>query len=607
MIAAQRHRGPDADGVQVFGASGDALGAVPRPDVPATAGLGHCRLAIIDLDERANQPMCSSNGRYWLVFNGEIYNYLELRRELVRAGVTFRTESDSEVLLEAYVHWGEECLPLLNGMWALAIWDSRERSLFCSRDRLGIKPFHYVELKGGMAFASEIKGLFASGLVRPEFADHAVRAYVNEGTVMFGAETFWENVRQLPGGHVLRLKERGLTVNRWWEPPTDDQAAPYNPEQLGAVFEDAVRIRLRSDVPVGSCMSGGLDSTGIVATMRRLLGPKRAIRSFTAVHPESAVDGVDVNLDRRLAERMVDFGNLQPTWVSLPAAIDVGDLISFILHHDQPLRSSGVYNQYVTMRAIHEEGVKVVLDGQGSDELFLGYFQYYWVVFRELRRQRRWRDLLRWMPGVLRHRNGNLRNMVLHGMGGLTEPLRRLRIAHRARSFLNDPAFHPCSANGTNRNTYEERRLDEITGYHLPWLLRDEDLNSMAFSVEARLPFLDYRIVEAAARLDPLDHMRGGWSKYPVRRMFQGLVPSEIVWNRRKCGFYVDVMSKIVGARDLAREVFASSAILQRVFRRDVVERRLARGTVPPHLLFRMLCLGLLDTHVHRRVGEQVQ
>jgi len=297
MIKALKHRGPDGCGAAGFGLNGqpvevqykDSVESLQNGSQGMVVGLGHTRLAILDLSEAGRQPMSLGNGRLWIVYNGEIYNYLELRCELENEGYRFRTSTDTEVILAAYDRWGEACLDRFNGMWAFALWDTERRRLFCARDRMGIKPFYYVKTPDMFIFSSEIKALFLSGLVLKEWRPEAVVEYVVFRIASFEHETFYRGVSQLPPSHKLVVEDSGIEVTRWWSLPSPGKDySSLNINDLRYLIEDAVRIRLRSDVDVGACMSGGIDSTGIVSIMSRLRCSDNSnlntgIRTFTGL------------------------------------------------------------------------------------------------------------------------------------------------------------------------------------------------------------------------------------------------------------------------------------------------------------------------------------
>ena len=379
MIALQRHRGPDGEGFY---------------DTPG-ASLGHCRLAIIDLSDAGHQPMRDPSGRYCLTYNGEIYNYLELANELRALGHCFRSHSDTEVLLTAYRQWGEACLERLRGMFAFAIWDEQEQRLFAARDRLGIKPFHYwTDGQGRLAFASEIKALLAFvSTVRVN--RRLAQAFLAWSLLDHeAAETMFEDIWRLPPGHALTWEpDRGLSLKRYWhlevnndlETPPARQAALI--AEFRARFEESVALHLRSDVPVGTCLSGGLDSSSIVCTVSAELH-RRGIWREAWQHTVSACFD-DPRLDERpYIAAVAEATSCQTHFVFPRGEWLQHDLHALLWHQEEPVGGFSVYSQYCVARLAREQGLKVLLDGQGADEQLAGYRKFILAYVRQLLRAR---------------------------------------------------------------------------------------------------------------------------------------------------------------------------------------------------------------------------
>lgn len=410
-----RHRGPDDEGFALFDGrvkvqltgGDDTPEAVfdcksdyaPRGRIEMASkdglrlALGHRRLSILDLSPLGHQPM-TRDGRFWIVFNGEIFNYIELRDELRGLGVQFRTESDTEVLLAAYERWGTDCLARFNGMWAFAIYDRERGELFLARDRFGVKPLYYWRSPLGLAFSSEVKAFTAL----PGWSSRLNRArgwdFLALGLSDHTDETLFANVHQLRGGECLSLRlsdlpaaER-LPVRRWYELKPDPQAAGLSyAEAAKTVREkllDAVRLRLRSDVPLGSCLSGGIDSSAIVCCVNHLL-PKSSFRSaqhtFTACSHDSAYD------ERHFAELVADATGAEADFI-YPQPEQLFELLERITwHQDEPFNSTSIYAQWALFTAAAGAGIKVMLDGQGGDEVFAGYHMFWNPYFSELFRR----------------------------------------------------------------------------------------------------------------------------------------------------------------------------------------------------------------------------
>jgi asparagine synthase (glutamine-hydrolysing) len=584
MARALDHRGPDGDGE--FSDEGVAF--------------GFRRLAIIDLSEAAMQPFASDDGALRLVHNGEIYNYIELRRELQSRGHTFRTQSDTEVIVHAYEEWGDDCVQRFNGMWALALWDGRKRRLFSSRDRFGVKPFYYRWDDGRFAFASELK---AFDSLEPHLP--AVRDYLEQGYVDHTDETFFAGIRKLPPAHSLVVDERGLRLARYWSLEPREEPADAT-EEVRELFLDAVRLRLRSDVPVGTCLSGGIDSSAIVCAVDHLLRTEaenaRPVgdrqRTFTAFFEERGFD------ERPYAEAVVERTRSQPHWITFGSRELVDVLPSIVRTQDEPFGSTSIVAQWFVMRAAKAAGLTVMLDGQGADETLAGYHGYFGPFFADLLRHGRLREL-----------GAELRAYrTLHGAGvgttavALARPFlpERVRWAARGRvrggSALVHPDLPPSAAPHANGfdGGYLRRQMHVIlTQRGLPELLHYEDRNSMAHSLEARVPFLDYRFVELLFSLGSSELIERGRTKAVLRRALDDLLPPVVRDRVDKLGFVTPEAAWLRnGLGELAADVFASREFRERGF----VDADAARRTLERHRsgertagfeLWRALCVEL--------------
>jgi asparagine synthase (glutamine-hydrolysing) len=562
MTAALRHRGPDDEGYLLAdtarGRSSPHRGAdtVPelalpplpaRPPAGTDLAFGHRRLAILDLTAGGHGPMASADGRLWITYNGEVFNYLELRQELARLGHAFRTASDTEVLLAAYAEWGPDSLHRLNGMWAFALYDARERLLLCARDRFGVKPFHFFWDGSLFAFASEIKGLLAHPGVPCVPHDPTLLGFLLKGQLDETDQTFFDGIRSLPGGHrlTLRLASRRIEVERWYDLP-DTPSRPGDPAELRALLEDAIRLRLRSDVDVGTCLSGGVDSSSIVALTARLRGVDGAgrQRSFSVVYRDPGIDE-SVHIDSVVAATGVLAHRTTPTSSELLA-----DLPALVRHQDEPFPSAGVYSQWRVMALAGQAGVKVLLDGQGADEVLAGYHYHFGPFLVEVARTRGLAGALREARrarAVTGRPLGFFLGLLAYHRLPMPETLRtrlvgRFATQGRVPPEMIDPGF--AARAGGPRGERHARRLrlaEELRANllrtSLPALLRYEDRNSMAFSVEARTPYLDYRLVERALTLPAHDLIRDGWTKALLREAMAGVIPESVRLRRDKLGF----------------------------------------------------------------------
>ncbi len=576
-----RHRGPDGEGYLLLHTPSGEFSLRNGPDTPAgihhppleaPAGfvpdlvLGHRRLAIIDLSPGGHEPMTVDGGRLWITFNGEIYNYLELREDLQALGYQFHTGSDVEVLLCAYQQWGPGCLERLIGMFAFALWDQDRRRLWCVRDRLGIKPLYYTVGPDSFAFASEIKALrvMQPGVCRPDMTQ--LWWFLQEGQVYSAPTTFFEGVRELPGGHYLMVED-GVVGEpmRWWDVDLERARTLYrydNPEdQLMRLLRDSIRLRLRSDVPVGTCLSGGLDSSTIVALATEQLNGGR-MNSFSALYP---VKGLD---ETRYVDLVAGRFNTIAHRVTPQPEGFIQRLGEITWHQDIPTAGAGVYTQNFVMQ-LAQGRVTVLLDGQGGDELFAGYLRHVLHYLRNLRRRPlRWAvEQAAFAASVWGRFNAalSLREFAFRVYGYLRtggQQVRLLRdepdrLAHR-RSREITPLRLP-GADSLNSYLYQTIVRDTIPG-----LLHYEDRNSMAYGIEARVPFLDHRLVEFALGVPAGLKIRPPETKWFMRRAVRGLLPDEVVDRRDKLGYPTPFAAWLRGPLRSEIEAFLFDRVIRR-------------------------------------------
>jgi asparagine synthase (glutamine-hydrolysing) len=534
------HRGPDGRGV--LAADGVCL--------------GHLRLAILDLSDAGLQPM--EDGELQLLHNGEIYNYVELRDQLRERGHTFTTGTDSEVILAAYREWGEQCVERFNGMWAFVIWDGALRTLFCSRDRFGVKPFYYRLDGARFSFASE------PWLLRHDGANlRAVRDYLEQGYLDEGDETFFEDVVRLPPAHSLRFGPEGLHRWRYWslepgDPPSDPVGA------VRETFLDAIRLQLRSDVPVGTCLSGGIDSSAITVAVAHQ-GHEHQ-KTVTAYFDDPGID------ERPFARAVVARAGSEAHWTTFTAEDLVEDLPAIVQAQGEPFGSTSICAGWYVMREAKRAGLTVMLDGQGGDEVFGGYRASFGYRLADLLRAGRAVEASRELRAFTRVHGGRWAAVAL----ATPHVPEHLRLSARGRlrgaSTLVAPELrnlHPAPAgNGVVFPDRLRRQLHVLlTRRGLPELLRYEDRNSMAHAVEARVPLLDHRLVELAFSLDGSDLIRRGETKSVLRRALADLLPPTVAERRDKIGFATPegrFMRGALGA--FAFEVFASQSFRERGF-----------------------------------------
>ncbi|HEY7408069.1 MAG TPA: asparagine synthase (glutamine-hydrolyzing) [Gemmatimonadaceae bacterium] len=531
MVEAIAHRGPDDRGVWTG----------------AHAALGHARLSIIDLSAAGHQPMPDESGRYHIVFNGEIYNYKELREELIARGHRFRSSSDTEVLLRSYIEFGPGCLERLNGMWAFVIWDDVERTMFAARDRAGKKPFYYVEQEGSLFFASEMKALFTLGM-RFGLNPQAAFDFLTQGTYgHLGADGFFATVRQLPAAHYMTVRAGSAPrIERYWNLPAVARRdrTPYDAAfrtRFRDVFTDAVTIRLRSDVPVGATLSGGLDSSTIVTLVDQITGGA-PLHLFTSLYPGSIID------ETPFFDAVVERVRQPIIHRATPVEGRFREQLVTVLHHqEEPFGDTSIFAHYHLMEAARRAGVPVVLSGQGGDELMLGYPSLVKAYVGHLvsRGQfgRAWRELDAWTKAGGRSRRDAMLSAGLHALPlELRDRVRGLFVSSRLSRIVT-PALR--AAAGVDR--FESRggraMLDAylaqvFSRFSIPHLTHYDDRNGMAFAVEGRMPFLDYRVVEMlfSVEYDALFHE--GVTKRVLRDTFADVLPDTVRLRRDKVGFF---------------------------------------------------------------------
>ena len=561
-----RHRGPDDEGyllidtdnkeaVPCLGADSESQGKFPRIEQIFTpkfnAAFGFRRLSILDLSPSGHQPMSNADGSLWIVFNGEIYNYIELRNELLSLGYVFHTRSDTEVILNAYDAWGVDCLNRFNGMWGLAIFDKHKKRLFCARDRFGIKPFYYYLGREGFMFASEIKALLKYSGVTRKANDAIVFDYLNYGLMDHSDETFYDGIKQLQPAHYLVFENGNVCVERYWD------LDPNNKLDLGTdseyesrfleLFEDAIRVHLRSDVAVGSCLSGGLDSSSIVCVANKLLFSDRVISSELIGEKQKTFSSCfeDRNFDERhYIEQVLDITSAERNYIFPTAQNLMDDIGRLMWHQDEPFGSTSIYAQWCVMRTAAQRGVRVLLDGQGADELLAGYHPYFDSYWGSLLLQGS-------LPGLMHewsayHNNNQVSywHLMRHTLFSIAPTLIQKQFRAMRGSIGVQADFHakylsryPVEGIKYGEDMFSQRLYQALVHSSLPALLRYEDRNSMASSIEARVPFLDHRLVEFIFSLPKEQKIREGKTKIILRNSMNGILPEPIRLRKDKMGF----------------------------------------------------------------------
>jgi asparagine synthase (glutamine-hydrolysing) len=561
MLDRIAHRGPDGEGLWSAPVGGER-----------TIHLGHRRLAILDLTQAGAQPMLDQSGDLALTFNGEIYNYVEIRAELRALGVEFRSDSDSEVIIEAYRQWGADCLDRFNGMFAFAVYDRRRNILFCARDRFGEKPFLFARKRDFFAFASEYKALLQHPGLSLDYDQHRlIQAALSPGTGLDSdRQTLFNDVEQLLPGEALELDLATLETRLWsyWDvTPTEREGLAEQAvfDEFRELLIDSVRIRMRSDVTVGSCLSGGLDSSAIVCIARQLLGKDADYHSFTGRFPGTAAD--EWGYARQAVEQARTTSHVvEPTVDGF-----LTDLPDFMSFNELPVSSSSQFAQWCVFRLAKQHGVTVLLDGQGADEMLGGYEQYFGPYVAALRERGDDDRLKRELPAIkeryplalqpparalrdrlpyaVRHRLSSLAGIGTDMTYGLD-----IGVANAVRSETELPRR-------AGYNSLSNALVQDSFGRFLTTLLRYGDRNSMAHSREVRLPFCDHRIAQFVAGLPP--HLLMG--EVQTKRLLKGILPEPIRTRWNKQGFRPpqDLWFKSPELLTLVEDSFADSSFRQ--------------------------------------------
>lgn len=524
MLAAMGHRGPDHRGTWQSGC----------------VFLGHNRLSILDLSAASHQPM--TRGKLTISFNGEVYNYVELRKELQDAGYAFATSGDTEVVLTAIAHWGYQAVERFIGMWAFAVWDEGNQTLFCSRDRFGIKPFHYAFRDGRLYLASEIKAIKSSPLYRGGVNEAQVARGLYLGWMHHWEETYFNDILALPSSHNLEWKNGQISI--WQYADVDasvDTSRSFtdNVEEFKHLFIDSIRITSRRDVPMGVCLSGGLDSTSIASVLASSTD-EHEVRAFTAYYTGTG----DVDERPYIKHLLNRYPQVQPQEIS-PTDTDVAQALDTIVGlMDAPMPSSSYISQYFVMGLAAKHGVKVVLDGQGSDEMLGGYMHSLYRVIGGYIKQGRYQQAYKELQAHAQRQGYSsskklsvLAKSLLAASRG-EQSLYETEFTHTYPWIMRQQtASYPLRLTTPNSSRLNDFLHNLLRVTLLPTLLHTEDINSMAFSIESRVPFLDHRLVDLSFRMPTEHKVHRGETKRVLRAAMRGIVPDQILDRKDKTGF----------------------------------------------------------------------
>lgn len=574
MNTAIAHRGPDGEGFLAVDELGNAttlsgnhtpqtLCNLPHPHSPnqhigafnssPRFVFGHRRLAIIDISAAGHQPLCTGDKQLWITYNGELYNYIELRAELESSGVRFHTHTDTEVVLEAYRAWGENCLTRFNGMFAFVLWDRSNQQLFAARDRFGVKPFYYYHDADVFCFASEQKALRKNPFVKTALRMEAVADYFAGSEIEYQPESFFANIIELFPGCALSINLQSNAVKQWaWYSLTINQKfAKPAPERFAAHVElvrerlyEAIRLRMRADVPVGACLSGGIDSSaiaGIMADVVRNHGNVNVgerMKLFTAVFDDARID------ERRWAQEVV--ARTQAEWHTVQPQPEelLADLEELIYSQDVPIWSTSTYAQHRVMKLAAQNGIRVLLDGQGGDELFAGYHPYFRAFWSELLGHGEWNTLRNEMnafdgPALKFMLREQLKQRIIPALPAGVRKKLMLR-AYSEFRYLNPELIDSYVQRRNTRTpkTLNEMLRGELVNTRLKGYLKCEDRCAMWHSVESRTPFADdHLLIETVFALPGSMKIREGYTKALLREAAAPWLPDAIRTRRDKMGY----------------------------------------------------------------------
>ncbi|HXT28381.1 MAG TPA: asparagine synthase (glutamine-hydrolyzing) [Vicinamibacterales bacterium] len=541
--------------------------------------LLHSRLSIIDLDARADQPFCA--GGKTLVYNGELYNFIEIREQLAREGVRFRTESDTEVLLAAIDRWGVDALDRCEGMWAFAIYDDSTGELFLSRDRFGEKPLHLFRDQHGLYFGSEVKFIAALRGRPPAVDTNQIRRFLVNGykAIYKQPGSFFEQVTELTPGTSLRIDRGGReTVHSYWTPRAEaDESIGFEDAvaEIRRRLIDAVRLRLRADVPMAFCMSGGVDSNSLIAIARNLFDYD--VHGFTIVDSDGRYD------EEAIVTRTAANLGVKHTTVRTRVDDFLPQLRRLVVQHDAPVYTISYYAHWLLMAEIRRAGYRISVSGSAADELFTGYYDHHLAFLREVAR---YPDVhAAALAGWSRFVKPIVRNPYLSDPELFCrDPDFRDHIylnADRFASYLTSPWSEPFEEHPFTADLLRNRMLNELFFEAVPVILHEDDLNAMYFSIENRSPFLDRRLFEFCYRIPTRHLIRDGAAKAVLRESMRGIVADEILDNRHKIGFNAAIHSFLDAADPEVRSTLLDDSPIFEIVRRDKIATLLDAPTLP--------------------------
>lgn len=515
MNSVTKYRGPDDEGVFI------------NDDV----SLGHSRLSIIDLSPAGHQPMSNEDGSLWITYNGEVYNAQDLKNDLVSKEHVFKSRSDTEIIIHAFEEYGPECLHKFNGMWAFCIYNKKTEKLFIARDRFGVKPLYYHYDGAKLIFSSMPTAILKHGIKRAPDAK-SVMQYLAFNTLHHCEATFFEGISSLLPGHYMEfdLKSRNLKITQWYF--LEDRNESVSKDDIRSLFEKSVSLRTVSDVPVGSCLSGGVDSTAIVCLLNKHI--KEQFGTYSLIVPGHRLD------ESKYIKETGRLTNTRQFFTTIEEDDFLGDIDDFVSAHEEPVSSLSVYAQYKVMKLAHENGAKVLLDGQGGDEIFAGYPFYFSNYFYGLLKEMRLIEFCRQNFAYIKHCR-NIYPQSFLAFQFLPDTVKRMIFRKKLNPWINHDLTKKLCGNELEPRwplrDLKSSLKQSLFGIRIPHLLRWEDKNSMRWSVESRVPFLDYKLVEAAFSLPDEAKIKNGSTKVMFKDAVADILPDMIRNRRDKTGF----------------------------------------------------------------------
>ena len=509
------HRGPDSSGSYLY----------------KNIAFGHRRLSILDLSSSGHQPMKYLDDLV-ITYNGEIYNFIEIREELIQKGYIFDSNSDTEVILKAYHFWGKTCVNYFNGMWSFSIIDIKQKIVFCSRDRFGVKPFYYIENNDLFAFGSEISQLLTF-LPNKILNKKVALDYLISGIEECSNETFFKDIYLLKGGHnlVFDLQTNSYEIERYYNLKISDQKNTSVDDYIQEL-KRSITLRLRSDVKVGTCLSGGIDSSTISSFASKLY--QNSNEKFMAIHAKSSEYKTD---ESEFAKIVSKIANINLNFVEPSYSDFKSNILSIIKIQQEPFGSLSIIMQYFVFKKAKELGCIVMLDGQGGDETLLGYERYYPAIVKSKKGIAKLKALLQSSKNSRLSLLDTIKYQYYFSNYKLRLKRLKFKNAFYKSEILNEYESEELRIISESYNDISILQKNEIESSQLPHLLKYEDRNSMANSIESRLPFLDYKLVELSLNTNNSLKIKDGWTKFILRKAAETILPKEIVWRKTKLGF----------------------------------------------------------------------